>query len=218
MKTPIKIKVCGMLHPDNVEEVCALEPDLIGYIFYSGSSRFVGERPDPALFRIPGERIAKAGVFVNEELKEVKRRYEECFLDLVQLHGTESPDYCMDLIEEGIPVIKVFHPGSPEEKKLSGNHRKNVERYSQAAHYFLFDSGKSGTGGTGQKFDWNLLSGIVSPLPFFLGGGLGPEDAGAVKQLDLPNFFGVDLNSRFEFSPGLKDPGRLKLFIDEIRK
>jgi phosphoribosylanthranilate isomerase len=218
LKKPIKIKVCGMLHPDNMEEVCALEPDLVGYIFYTRSSRFVGERPDPALFRIPGERIAKAGVFVNEELTEVKRKYEQYLLDLVQLHGNESPDYCMDLIEEGIPVIKVFHPGSPEEKKLSGDFRKNLERYGRVARYYLFDSGETGAGGTGQKFNWNLLGGIVSPLPFFLGGGLGPGDAGAVKQLDLLNFFGVDLNSRFEFSPGLKDPGLLKRFINEIRK
>jgi phosphoribosylanthranilate isomerase len=207
-----------MLLPENVEEVCALEPDLIGYIFYAGSSRYVGERPDPALFRIPGDRIAKAGVFVNEEVTEVKRKYEQYLLDLVQLHGNETPDYCSDLVEEGIPVIKVFNPEIPGGKKQHDDVRRSMQRYSRVAHYFLFDSGGSSTGGTGQKFDWSLLSGIVSPLPFFLGGGLGPGDAGAVKQLDLPNFFGVDLNSRFEFSPGLKDPGLLKRFINEIRK
>jgi phosphoribosylanthranilate isomerase len=214
---PIKIKVCGMLDPANLAEVCLLSPDFVGYIFYPGSKRYVGNHPDPALFRIPGEGTAKVGVFVDEELSGVARRFEQCQLDLVQLHGTESPGYCRDLVEEGIPVIKVFHPENPLREKGRGTEGLDMKDYAEAVHYFLFDSGRSGEGGSGHQLDWELLRSCDIPLPFLLGGGIGPDDAGRLKALDLENLFGVDVNSRFESSPGIKDAGLLSRFIEEIR-
>ena len=206
-----------MVDPANLTEICRLDPDFVGYIFFPGSKRFVGQHPDPALFRIPGEGTAKVGVFVNEELAEVVRRFEQCQLDLVQLHGAESPGYCRDLVEEGIPVIKVFHPENPVGKKGRGPEEANMEDYREAAHYFLLDSGGSGEGGSGHQLNWELLGKNDIPLPFLLGGGIGPDDASRLKALALENLFGVDVNSRFESSPGIKNAGLVSRFIYEIR-
>jgi phosphoribosylanthranilate isomerase len=216
-RRPIKIKVCGMVHAENVEAVCALDPDFVGYIFYRGSSRFVGDDPDPALFRIPGARTARVGVFVNEELPEVMKKFNSCTLDLVQLHGSESPEYCGKLVEEGIPVMKVLHPGNGNSRPDRGDLHPEPDRYAGVAHYLLFDSGASGTGGSGEKFEWDLLREVSIPLPFLLGGGIGPEDADALMGVDFPQLYGVDVNSRFETAPGMKDTLLLKRFMDEVR-
>jgi phosphoribosylanthranilate isomerase len=209
MERPVKIKVCGLLHPGNIEEVCALEPDFAGYIFYPDSQRYVGENPDPAIFMIPGDGTARVGVFVNEEIPAIRNMFDRYLLDLVQLHGNESPGYCMQLVEAGIPVIKALNPHSAEMEGCA---------YGEVVHYLLYDNPGDGYGGSGQKFDWNLLNGIDIPLPFLVGGGIGPGDAELVRELGHPSLFGVDLNSRFETSPGVKDAGLLKQFIDEIRR
>ena len=209
MNRSLKIKVCGLLHPVNIEKVCALEPDFVGYIFYSGSKRFVGEKPDPAIFRIPTKKIGKVGVFVNEEISRLKQIFTLYQLDLVQLHGTESPRYCQDLMEAGIPVIKALKPASGQ---IGGSY----EAYKDC-HYLLFDTPGKELGGTGRKFDWDLLRGESIPLPFLLSGGIGPEDAIAIREIGHEALFGVDVNSRFELSPGMKDIDLLDGFIKEIR-
>ncbi len=205
----MKIKVCGMLYPENLEQVCALEPDFVGYIFYCGSKRFVGETPDPALFHIPGPGIRKVGVFVNETIAFVRRAYESNRLQMVQLHGGESPAYCSTLSRAGIPVVKVLSA----ETDMAG-----LEEYREQVHYFLFDTPGQGYGGTGRKFDWDQLKRIPATTPFLLGGGIGPVDDRAILELDHDGLIGVDLNSRFELSPGLKDVKMLKEFIEKIRK
>lgn len=205
----MKIKVCGMLYPGNLEQVCALEPDLVGYIFYPGSKRFVGETPDPALFHIPGPGIRKVGVFVNETIAFVKKAYESNRLHMVQLHGGESPAYCSTLLKAGIPVVKALG-ADPDVARL--------EEYREQVRYFLFDTPGQGYGGTGRKFDWDLLKKIPATTPFLLGGGVGPGDDRAVLELEHGGLIGVDLNSRFELSPGLKDVKMLKEFMVQIRK
>jgi phosphoribosylanthranilate isomerase len=205
----MKIKVCGMLYPENMEQVCALEPDFVGYIFYPGSKRFVGETPDPALFQIPGPGIRKVGVFVNETIAFVKRTYESNRLQMVQLHGGESPAYCSTLSKEGIKVVKALAVETDE---------ASLEEYREKVSYFLFDTPGQGYGGTGRKFDWNLLQKIPSTTPFLLGGGIGPGDDRAVLDIDHDGLIGVDLNSRFELLPGLKDVEMLKEFMIKIRK
>jgi phosphoribosylanthranilate isomerase len=210
MNRDLKIKVCGMLHPYNIEEVCSLGPDLIGYIFYTGSRRFVGEKPDPAIFSIPTEKIGKVGVFVNEEISRVKQIFSMYKLDLVQLHGSESPRYCQHLTETGIPVIKALKPASDW---LGGD----TEAYKEFVQYFLFDTPGKGFGGTGRKFDWDMLMTEPISVPFLLSGGLGPEDAGAIGEIRHEALFGIDVNSRFERSPGLKDVNMLDGFIKQIR-
>lgn len=209
MKGGLKIKVCGMVHPGNIEEVCSLEPDYVGYIFYRGSRRYVGERPDPAIFRIPGREIRKVGVFVDEAIDAVKEQVLSSQLDLVQLHGGESPAYCRELSVEGIQVIKALKPDAIHQPSI-------LQSYSAHVRAFLFDNPGKGFGGTGRKFNWAILSQYSAQLPFLLSGGIGPEDASSIGQIALERLFGVDLNSRFETSPGVKDIQLLRKFMEEI--
>lgn len=205
----LKIKVCGMRHPGNLEQVCALGPDFVGFIFYGGSKRYVGSKADPALFRIPPVGMKKVGVFVNEEAEQVKRTVEQFGLDFVQLHGAETPNYCNDMRREGIPVIKALTPE---------NASPALEVYAGTVDAFLFDSPGRSHGGTGLKFDWAILEGLCHSLPFMLSGGIGPEDANTLLALDFKEMSGIDLNSRFEVEPGIKDVSLLGPFINEIRK
>ena len=199
-----------MLYPENILEVCALKPDFVGYIFYAGSKRYVGDTPDPAIFRIPERETAKVGVFVNEELSVVKKSCELYHLDLVQLHGNESPQYCQSLNKAGISVIKALNPYN-----IHGG--RSLDEYKGAVQYFLFDTPGKEFGGTGRKFDWDLLSGLSTPQPFLLSGGIGPADAMAIVELDLPGLIGIDVNSKFESYPGMKNKILLEDFIKEIR-
>lgn len=205
----LQIKVCGMLDPLNLEQLCTLHPEYIGFIFYQGSKRFVGTDPDPVLFEIPGPTIKKVGVFVDEDLKQLKAFISSCKLDAVQLHGGESVAYCRKLRSESVEVFKVLDPRSPFSE---------IESYMDVVDHFLFDSAGEGKGGTGKKFDWQVLEDLPPSASFLLSGGIGPQDAGLVRDLDLGGLIGVDVNSRFELSPGMKDLERLKDFIIEIRK
>lgn len=205
----LKIKVCGLRDPLNLEQVCALLPEFVGFIFYPRSKRFVGTRPDPVLFEIPGPDIKKVGVFVDEDLNRVREIASSYKLEAVQLHGRESAEYCRQLSSEAVEVIKAIDPRLPFIE---------IERYMEVVDLLLFDSGGAGKGGTGQKFDWELLEGMSLPIPFLLSGGIGPGDAGPIRSLDLQGLTGVDVNSRFELSHGLKDIDELKDFFIEIRK
>jgi phosphoribosylanthranilate isomerase len=209
MKTQqLKVKVCGMRDPENLEQVCALAPDYVGFIFYPGSKRFVGMNPDPLLFDIPGPETRKVGVFVNEEISRVRQAIESYGLEAVQLHGGESAAYCGMLTGETV-VIKALDPHA---------RRADMEPYQGVADLLLFDSPGEGHGGTGRKFDWELLKEISPSRPFLLSGGIAPGDAETIRDMKHRGLVGVDLNSRFEHSPGLKNITQLKEFIIEIRK
>ena len=205
----IKVKVCGIRDPRNLEKLCMLDPEFVGFIFYPPSLRYVGDRPDPALFDIPGPAIKKVGVFVDEELIRVKKAIELYGLEAVQLHGFESVEYCQQLSQEPVEVIKMLDPEGPDTER---------ERYLDVVDYFLFDSAGAGKGGTGQKFTWDLLEDLPFQAPFILSGGIGTGDAGVIRSLDLRGLVGVDVNSRFELYPGMKDIEKLKEFFIEIRK
>lgn len=200
-----------MSDPDNLEQLCELGPDFVGYIFFPASARYVGEKPDEALFHIPKDRVSRVGVFVNEPILSVRRKLELGWLDVVQLHGHESSDYCKSLVNEGIHVIKAI---GPDQLLKEGS----LEKYTGVVHYFLFDAAAQGKGGTGRKFDWGLLKEYSLPVPFLLSGGIGPEDGEAVGKVDHLMFRGVDVNSRFEDAPGLKNIEKLERFIAQIRK
>jgi phosphoribosylanthranilate isomerase len=211
MENRLKIKVCGMKYPENLEEVCRLEPDLIGYIFYRASRRFVGDHPDPALFRIPENTATRVGVFVNEPLNLLRKWADTGCLDMVQLHGDESPEYCKSLVNEGIHVIKALGSQVLENSDP-------LKAYYGVVHYILLDTPGEGYGGTGKKFDWQRLEDYDLPVPFFLSGGIQPGDAEAILSLDQMWMRGVDLNSGFEAGPGLKDLSLLEPFIRQLRK
>jgi len=188
----IKIKVCGIVDPVNSGEIAKTAPDFIGFIFYPGSKRYVGKTPDGYLFRNIPSGILKTGVFVNEEpslIIEITSRYG---LDLVQLHGNESAEYCNSLREAGLTIIKAFEISDSFDFMT-------LNKYSEACEFFLFDAKTGNSGGSGSKFDWTKIDEYHLEKPFFLSGGIGPEDASLVKQIDHKSLFAVDINSKKTF-------------------
>jgi len=206
----LKIKVCGMRISENIDHVCAAGPDYLGFIFYSRSARFVGEHPDPAVFSRVPPHIRKVGVFVNEEkgsLLDLCRRYD---LFAAQLHGNEGPEYCRDIKENGFTVIKAV--ALDEMFDFS-----SIEKYGPVVDYFLFDTRGKLPGGNGQKFSWPVLKRYKMNIPFFLSGGIGPADTEALKGLDHPQFFALDINSGFEIEPAVKDALNVAGFIHKMK-
>lgn len=207
----MKIKICGMRDPENMKEVIRLIPDFIGFIFYPKSRRFVGHDFPPINTQLVPDDIKKVGVFVNESIEQVLKKAEKYLLDFVQLHGGESPDYCQELKSRGIRIIKVF---SIEDSF----NVETIQSYLKAADLFLFDTKTAGYGGSGKKFNWDMLESLVIHKPFLLSGGIGPEDDEHVKKIDHPDFAGVDVNSRFELEPGLKNSELLQSFMQKINE
>ena len=198
------VKVCGMRDAENIREVEALGIDLMGFIFWPKSSRYVSERP--AYMPQTAKRV---GVFVNEDIKQVKRIAEEYSLDVIQLHGSESPDYIRQLgsvCGDTIATVKAFNIATAADLDAT-------KSYEGIVDYFLFDTKTPIPGGSGVQFDWSLLADYVGQTPFLLSGGIGPDDAERVCAFSHPKCIGIDLNSRFEISPGLKDVEKLKKFL-----
>ncbi|MVN91949.1 phosphoribosylanthranilate isomerase [Mucilaginibacter sp. HME9299] len=204
----MKIKVCGMKVPGNIKGIAGLKPDYIGFIFYSKSPRYVGDLPAAEIAKLPAS-IIKTGVFVNEDIKTVKRLINQYQLAAVQLHGSESPGYCAELREKGT-VLKAF--GIDETFDFGV-----LADYADKVDYFLFDTKTAAHGGSGQVFDWRVLDQYQLDVPFFLSGGLSADNLTEVKQIKHPAFYGVDLNSRFEMEPGLKDENKLRAAFTLLR-
>ena len=204
------IKVCGMREGANVQEVTRLKPDLMGFIFYPKSKRFVGDDFDLSIVRSVMPEVQTVGVFVNEEVDKIISLVRKYSLDFVQLHGNESPASCQMLRDKGIKVLKAF--GIHNEFDWTA-----LEPYTASCDYFLFDTSTKDYGGSGVKFNWNTLNNYKLPTPFVLSGGIGPEDADVIKSISHPQLAGIDINSRFEVEPGLKDAGLLQTFIAKFR-
>lgn len=200
------VKVCGMRDAENIREVEALGIDLMGFIFWPKSSRYVSERP--AYLPTNCKRV---GVFVDEDIETVKRIAEDYALDYIQLHGHELADYCAQL--RGFKLIKAFNIAITEDFK-------QTEPYTGIVDYFLFDTKGKSVGGNGEKFDWSVLSAYDGNTPFLLSGGIGPDDAEVLTShfspLTSKKCVGIDLNSRFEIAPGLKDINKLKEFLNAL--
>lgn len=207
----IRIKVCGMRDPGNIRQIAVAGPDILGYIFFKGSKRYVGENPDNSLFTQIPETVEKAGVFVNELPEKICIAAGRYNLQIIQLHGSETPHVCEALRYTGLQVIKAVG--------ISGSSGfKALEAYKNTCNYFLFDTASVHHGGTGIKFNWHILNDYKLDIPFFISGGISPDDTDILLRLNHPSFYGVDINSRFEISPGLKDVQRVKEFIDKIRQ
>jgi phosphoribosylanthranilate isomerase len=204
----MKIKVCGMKNPENIKELITLPIDMIGFIFYEKSPRYAGNLDLEALKIIP-DSIRKVGVFVDETIEKITTKIREYDLSMVQLHGIESPSLCNKLKAQVIKDIKSF---SIEEKE----DLKECVFYENACDYFLFDTKTPQYGGSGKKFDWQILSYFQSEKPFFLSGGIGMEDMDTINQLKIPQLYAIDLNSKFEIEPGIKDISKLKEFVKQI--
>lgn len=207
----LKIKVCGLKDPLNVQEIAEAHPDYMGFIFYPSSGRFVGNKPDGSLFGKVPSFIMKTGVFVNEEPPAIINTVNIYGLDMVQLHGNETVDYCNYLKKAGLIIIKAFGISK-------GSDFRTLEPYMNVCEYFLFDTKSPDYGGSGRKFDWEKINEYHLNKPFFLGGGIGPEDTSIIKKIKHPYLFAVDINSRFEIRPGIKDIKKVKDFINEIKK
>ncbi|RZK81266.1 MAG: phosphoribosylanthranilate isomerase [Pedobacter sp.] len=202
-----KLKICGMKIPENIKRVSDLQPDYMGFIFYSGSKRYVEDLPPAQLLDLP-EGVKRVGVFVDETLDEVVRIKENYHLQGLQLHGNETPIYCMSLkskLSDDTLIIKAF--GVDEDFDFA-----SLSSYQGMVDYFLFDTQTPDHGGSGRTFNWQLLEHYTLNVPYFLSGGIGPEQVEELRKIDDDRLYAIDVNSRFETEPGLKDIDKLKDF------
>ena len=201
------IKVCGMRDADNIRAAEALGIDLMGFIFWPKSSRYVSEKPA----YLPTQ-CRRVGVFVDAAIDDIRQHVEEYALDVIQLHGKETPAYIQalrSLYGNSIAIIKAFNIATAEDLQQTAC-------YKGHADYFLFDTKAQQVGGNGTKFDWTVLASYAGETPFLLSGGIGPNDVEQVQAFHHPLLAGMDLNSRFELAPGLKDIQQLKTFIKAL--
>ncbi len=217
----MKVKVCGMRDSENIAAVAKLGVDYLGLIFHPASPRYA-HTPELAEWIAANQELLADvqlfGVFVNAEIDYVLNTVHDFHLDWVQLHGNESAGYCQELkllwsvntlrkasIAKAFAVTKDFD-------------FRETNEYVSSCPLFIFDTGgQAAAGGTGKKWDWSKLKAYQSPVPFLLSGGIGPQDAAAVRKIDHPQLRGVDLNSRFETEPGVKDVDALRQFLTALR-
>lgn len=202
------VKVCGMREPENIEKVAQLGVDMMGFIFYPKSPRFASQSVD----RTAADKdVCRVGVFVNESVELISDKIQLFDLNAVQLHGNESRELCEQLHEQN-GLLKVI-------KAISVSTAGDILKYKEyvgAVDYFLFDTKCKTVGGSGQQFDWQVLENYDGDVPFILSGGIGPEDVERIRNFHHPKCIGIDLNSKFEMEPGLKDVEMLKTFLENI--
>ena len=215
-RTGVRLKVCGMKYQDNIKAVASLQPDYLGFIFYKKSARyFDGDIPKIS------SSIKKVGVFVDADLKDVIEKINTYHLQAVQLHGHESPEFCNELkshFEQSekshkIELIKVF--------SIKDNFNFDLLKpYELVCDYYLFDTKGQLPGGNGYTFDWNVLKTYPSTKPFFLSGGIGIEEVEKIKEFKdnvvSKYCYAIDVNSKFEIEPGLKNIELLKEFKNKL--
>ena len=210
------LKICGLKDSENIKQVALLKPDFMGFIFYAESKRFVGE--DFVMPEISSE-IKKVGVFVNATASYISEKSDQYDLDYIQIHGDEDSVFCSDLCislctrigKKEIKLIKAF--GIDEHFDFD-----ILDEYSYSCDYFLFDTDSALYGGTGQHFNWELIKGSTIPNPYFLSGGIGPNDVQGIQVMEKTkagkSLLALDINSQFELAPGMKDLEKIKIFIN----
>ena len=199
------IKVCGLNNSENINQLMKLDLDFMGIIFYEKSSRFFSSDV------LPKSEKKYVAVFVDESLEVIKKLINIYKFEYVQLHGNEDEKFCKE-ISSLCNIIKAF--------RIDDRFDLNeIEKYSKYCKYFLFDTFTESYGGSGKKFNWDLLLNYDHKKDFILSGGINLELISSIKKLknQLPNLIGVDLNSKFEIKPGLKDINRVKKFIKSIK-
>ncbi len=198
-----------MKYTENIEELMQLQPDYVGFIFYERSPRFITTQW--AVFSsIFKQGTSKVGVFVDEEVEIILQKVTDLGLEMVQLHGHETPYICRELREAGLKVMKAFRVGDDFEFD-------QLKEYATVCDYFLFDASGPHPGGNGVRFNWELLQKYKLDVPFFLSGGISEEHIDEIRNYRHPQLYGIDLNSKFETSPGMKDVERVKDFIKKLR-
>lgn len=195
-----------MREAENIQQVAKLTPDLMGFIFYPKSKRYVGED-----FQVPKlEGVKKVGVFVNENTERILELAKRNQLDYVQLHGEESLESVHILKNSGLGVIKVF--GVSSQLPI-----ESLSEFEGAVDYFLFDTKTPEYGGSGQHFDWSILKQYSFTTSYLLSGGIDIQDIEIIKEMNLPRLAGIDVNSKVELAPGLKDVEKIKELNVQIR-
>ena len=209
----MKVKVCGITTVNQLKELEMMDVDFAGLIFHKSSPRYVlNEIKSPYSIKKENINIKKVGVFVNESINTVINTAKEWELDMVQLHGDESPEFCKE-IKSVVKTTKAFRIGDPTSFA-------NINAYSDVVDCFLFDTLGERYGGIGKQFDWNLLTSFEINKPFFLSGGIGSDDVGKIDEIcnRVTSLYALDLNSKFEITPGIKDMDKLSVFLSSIYK
>lgn len=197
-----------MKYPENISQITALKPDFMGFIFYPKSPRYA-EPLDVEFMNSFPRNVLKIGVFVNETLDNILEIVKKYTLNGVQLHGSESEDLCYTFRSAGLVVLKAFSIAEITDFEAT-------EEYEGSCSFYVFDTKTPQFGGSGKKFDWSILSSYLGKTPFLLSGGISEEDAEAIKEINHPQFRGVDINSRFETEPGRKDTKKLSSFLQKL--
>ena len=200
------LKVCGMREEKNISDLIEIQPNFIGLIFHEKSPRDITA---PIDIKLPKSTML-TGVFVEENEELIMQRVAEHGLKAIQLHGNESPKFCATLKEKELIIIKAFNINP--EFDFSG-----LDKYAPYCDYFLFDAFGQHAGGNGITFDWKLLENYKGETPFLLSGGINSGMAEILKSINHPQFKGVDVNSKFEIEPGLKNIEKIKTFKNELR-
>ena len=230
-KAGVRIKICGMKYQNNITDIAALNPDYLGFIFYGKSSRFF----EGSIPKLP-ENIKKVGVFVNASIEEIVEKIETYNLDLVQLHGEETPGFCEQLKrctrksarDENSEIPAFISTSSIQRvgilKVFSIKDHFNFDQlkpYESVCDYFLFDTKGQLPGGNGYTFNWEVLKNYPSTKPYFLSGGIGLEEVENLNEFlrkqDSQHCHAIDVNSKFEIEPGLKNLALLKEFKNIIK-
>ena len=199
------IKVCGMKYADNIRALDQLKPDMTGFIFHHTSPRYVEKLPE----YMPSSSL-RIGVFVNSDTDYILYKVSEFGLNLVQLHGNESPEQCRAIRSKGIDIIKAFQLNADNADTITAPH-------DGLCRYYLFDTPCAAYGGSGKTFDWTLTQSYHGNTPFLLSGGIRPESLEQISSFRHPSFAGIDINSGFETAPGLKDIEAIAEFIKRLR-
>ncbi len=208
----MKIKVCGLKYQENIFDIASLGPDYLGFIFYDKSPRYVDHELNIDILNQLPKTICKVGVFVNSEINYILDQVKNYQLEFIQLHGSESVKYCQELKEHGIKIIKAFQI----EKGFDFN---KIIPFKKVVDYFLFDTKTNTYGGSGKKFNWDILEAYDNEIPFFLSGGISLEDANTIKNdllLKKLNIKALDINSCFETLPAVKNTTMVSNFIKKI--
>ncbi|VAW30352.1 Phosphoribosylanthranilate isomerase [hydrothermal vent metagenome] len=202
----IFLKVCGMRDEANIAALTGLQPGFIGFIFHEISPRYCEKVP-----KVPvPESIRKTGVFVNKSEEYIAGKKKDFHLDYIQLHGSESPDFCREIQQSVAPVIKAFNLHDDFDFD-------SLRPYEKTCAFFLFDASGQLSGGNGITFNWQILKQYRGTTPFLLSGGIDESMADAIRNINHPAFYGVDINSRFETLPGIKDINKIKRFKNELQ-
>ena len=211
----MNIKVCGITQLKQLQQLEALNIDYAGLIFYKESPRYMGDKISGREIKDADFDLKKVGVFVNPSYSDLLDAIDAYGLDIVQLHGNETPEMCEELSAE-VEVMKAFRitPGD------AVNMDSMLEPYDAVCDYYLFDTGglKESFGGTGQQFDWSILKKAKIEKPFFLSGGIGSDDVQKIKAFSHPDFFALDINSKFETAPGVKDMAAILKFLQGLNR